>query len=82
MQRYLVEAHCALEADALARAVRLCAGETRQIRSVFVPEDQICFHLIEAQSLEAATAAIASAEIAHARIVEAIEWHNADGGQG
>jgi len=78
MPRYLVEAYCAQEADAAARAARLGRAHgpdsVRFLRSLFVPEDQICFHLVDAPSMVAATRAIDRAEIAYARIVEAVEW--------
>ena len=78
MPRYLVEAYCAQEADGAARAARLGLAHgpdsVRFLRSLFVPEDQICFHLVDAPSMVAATRAIDRAEIAYARIVEAVEW--------
>ena len=86
MPRYLVEAYCAQEADGAARAARLGLAHgpdsVRFLRSLFVPEDQICFHLIDAPSIVAATRAIDRAEIANARIVEAVEWETTNPSSG
>jgi hypothetical protein len=45
----------------------------RYLRSIFVPEDEICFLLFEAASPELVGKASRRAELAYERIVEAIQ---------
>ena len=83
MTEYLLELYVA-RADAVAidqdaQRVRLAAEEhTRQgtpvryLRSIFVPEDETCFLLYEAESAEAACRAAALASIAFERVSEVI----------
>lgn len=47
--------------------------EVRYVRWTFVPEDEICLHLIEAPSLETVREALALAAISYVRIVEAVD---------
>jgi hypothetical protein len=65
------------EGAALARAaaneVRAAGTPVRYLRSIFVPSDEICFHLFEAASAEGVQQAISRAGIAVQRIAEAIE---------
>ena len=82
---YLVEAylsHC--DCDRLAEVaarVRTAASEVsttagtavRYVRSIFVPEDETCFHLFEGESVEAVRAASARAQLTFARVVEAMD---------
>jgi hypothetical protein len=64
------------ELEARARAAtREMAREGTPIsyvRSIFVPEDEICFHLFEAPSAEAVFEATRRAKLAVDRIVEAV----------
>jgi hypothetical protein len=44
----------------------------RYLRTIFVPQDEICFHLYEAQDADAVGEASLRAEIAYERIVRAV----------
>jgi hypothetical protein len=51
-----------------------CEGKAiRYLRSIFVPVDEICFHLYRAASLDDVTNALEQACLDHERIVEAVE---------
>jgi hypothetical protein len=57
---------------------RHCRGEhaaqpARYLRSTYVPEDEICFHLFEAESVESVREASLLASLIFDRIVEAEE---------
>jgi len=81
MPEYLLELYVA-RADAPAveqgaARVRRAAEEysregtpVRYLRSIFVPEDEICFHLFEAGSAESVARAIDRADLRAQRIVE------------
>lgn len=45
----------------------------RHLRTIFVPEDETCFHLFEADSAEAVGAAGDRARVAFGRIAQAVE---------
>jgi hypothetical protein len=79
MKNFLVEAYTPAgasiseieERTRLATAEAAGMGQTvRYLRSIFVPEDEICFHLFEADSSEAVRAASERARLMPARIVE------------
>jgi hypothetical protein len=74
---YLVETYAPLgRADEVEAALaRLANGReaVRHLRATFVPEDETCFHLVEAPSLEAVREALQRAAIPYERIVEAVE---------
>jgi hypothetical protein len=81
MTSFLVEAYTPaminiVEVEARARraAAQLAeAGtEVRYLRAIFVPEDETCFHLFEAASLDAVRAASERAGLSAQRIVEAV----------
>jgi hypothetical protein len=42
------------------------------VRTIFVPEDETCFYLLEADSTEAVERAVTAAELPYERIVEAV----------
>ena len=81
MSSYLLEAYTpasALLAEVEAR-VRSAAAElseagtpVRHVRSIFVPEDETSFHLLDGPSLEAVAEAAKRAGIARPRITEAV----------
>jgi len=84
MPSYLVESHLSRKRAAeLARttnrarqAAEAMRGEgipVRHVRATFLAEDEVCLHLFEAPSAEAAGEASRRAAIAYDRIVEAIE---------
>jgi hypothetical protein len=80
MPSYLVEVYqpgggarvAAARARSAAEAVSQAGAPVRYIRSIFVPEDETCFHVFESSSKEAVLAAIERAAFAFARIAEAV----------
>lgn len=84
MAHYLVEAYTSKRSredlgSLVARALRASAGmrrdgiDVRYVLPIFVPEDEICFHLFEAPSVEAVSEASRRAELVYERIVETAE---------
>ena len=76
MPSYFVEIYAPGESDVadLAARARTAAGDqVRYIRSVFVPEDETCFHLFEGPSADAIRALAGRARLEAARVVEAVE---------
>ena len=84
MAMYLVEAYVprahAAEARAAGSRAREAAAELsrehvsiRYVRTMFLPEDETCFHLFEASSAEVVAEAGKRAGIRPARIVSAID---------
>ena len=84
MRSYLVEVYVprsrARDADADARRVRAAIAELsargtpiRHVRATFLPDDETCFHLVEAASREVVDEACRSAGLGHVRIVAAVE---------
>lgn len=84
MPSYLIEsyvsrssAEAALAAGTRVRATcekLLHAGtNTRYVRTTFVPEDETCFHLVEAPSADIAAELCRRANLGHVRIVLASE---------
>jgi hypothetical protein len=80
MASFLVEAYTAahevaeLDARARAAAEELAhAGRAvRHVRTIFVPEDEMCFHLFEAASVEVVREASERARLSPQRIVETV----------
>jgi hypothetical protein len=71
MPSYFVEIYAPGEsnvADLVARARTAARGDVRYIRSVFVPEDETCFHLFKGGSADELSRAFNGA-----RITEAVE---------
>lgn len=77
MPHYLVETYVppSREAEAREGFARIAAGRgpVRHLRATFVPEDEQCFHFVEAPSLDAVREALTVAAIPYERIVEATE---------
>ena len=80
MTRFLVEAYtpasvaiAELEARARRAADDLAEGGTdvRYVHAIFVAEDELCLHLLDAATVEDANALIQRAGISPDRIVEA-----------
>ena len=80
MTRFLVEAYtpatikiAEVEARARSAASYLAAtgADIHYLRAIFVPEDELCLHLLDAVSVDAAYDLIRRAGISPDRIVEA-----------
>ena len=84
MTEYLVEAYVSRDSRAGANARPVldsltltagqltCEGEgVRFVRSIFVPEEELCFYLFEAQTMEAVAEAAKRSGLAFVRILEA-----------
>jgi uncharacterized protein DUF4242 len=80
MTSYVVEAYTPATADlepietaARQAAAEMSAGGTpvRYVRSIFVPLDEICFHLLEGPSAETVDEVAGRAGIVPQRILEA-----------
>lgn len=80
MRSYLVEVYqpraganvAVARARSAAEAVSRAGTPVRYVRSIFVPEDETCFHVFESQSKDAVLAATQRAAFAFARIAEAV----------
>jgi hypothetical protein len=80
---YVVESYAAGSADApgdapeRARQAALLATrdgiDVRYVRTTFLPGDETCFHVFEAESLEAVKTAIALSSLPADRVVPAVE---------
>jgi hypothetical protein len=90
VQSYLAEAYVARphanELRAHERRARAAAKELREqgtpirfVRSIFVPEDEICFYVFEADSAEAVGAACHGAALRFERVVAAVDSRKEDG---
>ncbi|MDP8929712.1 MAG: DUF4242 domain-containing protein, partial [Actinomycetota bacterium] len=70
------------EAAARARAAADQAARAgtpvRYVRSIFVPEDEICFHVYEAESAALVGETVTAAELGFERIVENSEYADAE----
>ena len=86
MPSYLVEAYMpcshAREADAAARRVTAAARDlsrdgtiVRHVRTTFLPDDETCFHLVEAPSADAVDEVSRRARLGRTRIVRAVDAH-------
>ena len=85
MRTFLVEAYeprgrgaealSVLETRARAAAADLSrsGSRTRYVRTMFLPEDEICLHVFEAPSREAVLEAARTAGLTDARITEVVE---------
>ena len=77
VEAYLPRARADELADTLPRLLRAsastAAGSVQYLRSTFVPEDEVCFHWFEAESVEAVSEVGERASLAFNRITEATE---------
>jgi hypothetical protein len=62
-----------IRARAAAAALSRSGSRTRYVRTMFLPEDEICLHVFEAASREAVLEAARLAGLTDARITEAVE---------
>ena len=83
MEQYLVElylprrdeaalADAAVRARAASEQLTSEGRQVRYLRTIFVPQDEICFHLYEAEAADEVAEATLRAEIAYERIVRAV----------
>jgi hypothetical protein len=83
MVRYLVESYVPNHAGSVGR-MRAAASAlaqssaVRYVRAIVVPEDETCFHVVEAVSAEDVGIAACEASVAFERIVEAFEISRRD----
>jgi hypothetical protein len=60
-------------AEIVAQAMSAAGEHVRYLRTTFVPEDEICFHLFESASSEAVEAACRRAALTFDRVSEAVD---------
>jgi hypothetical protein len=73
MPEYLVELYTVTDPDS-AELARLGDGTAvRYLRSILIPGDETCLHLVEADSAEDVAQAFEQAGLAADRIVEAVD---------
>jgi hypothetical protein len=83
MAEYLIEQYVSRETPAIveagAKRARHAAAElkseghqVRHVRSIFVPEDETCFHLFEAETADAVREAARRAGLPIDRVTEAV----------
>jgi hypothetical protein len=81
---YLIEVYVSRSGDddvhssiqrARAAATELAreGAAIRYLRTTFLPDDETCFHLVEAASIEVVEAAVARAALGRARVTAAVE---------
>jgi hypothetical protein len=84
MRSYLVEVYVprarGRDASAAARRLREAVAELsergtpiRHVRTTFLPDDETCFHLVEAASSDVVGEVCQRAGLGHVRIVVAVE---------
>jgi tRNA A58 N-methylase Trm61 len=72
MPEYLIELYTVAEVDSAVLA-RLGDGKAvRYLRSILIPGDETCLHLVEADSVEHVAEAFEQAGLTADRIVEAV----------
>jgi hypothetical protein len=72
MPEYLVELYSVADPDSAALAHLGAGSNVRYLRSILIPGDETCLHLVEADSVEQVTEAFADAGLEADRIVEAV----------
>jgi hypothetical protein len=75
-------ADIATRARSAAEEASRAGTPVRYLRSIFVPQDEMCFHLLEAGSAEAVREVIGRAGFSPDRIVEAHLWCDAEACEG
>ena len=78
MARYLAEVYTPNRGDAVARtradAATLARSRgVRYVRAILVPEDETCFHVLDAASAEIVDGAARASSVRVERIAEAVE---------
>jgi hypothetical protein len=69
VESYTPAAASPAQIDASARGA-VTGTSVRYVRSIFIPGDEICFHLLQATSADSVEAVIRAAGIDHQRIME------------
>jgi hypothetical protein len=93
VQSYLVEVYLprsrAQEVRATGRRARAAAKALgregvpiRYIRTTYLPDDETCFHIFEAESIDVVEEAGRRAGLGEARVLPAVEVHSSRGGPG
>ena len=81
MPEFLIELHLPRQASSLLAAARAREGAeeltregkpVRHLNTIFIPDDEVCFHVYEAVSVEAVTEAARRARIAFERVLSAV----------
>ena len=82
MPRYLLELYVprgkGLD-EATTRARQVQVGGVRYVRTMYVAEDETCFHVFEAASREALLEAASRSGLADVRITETVESESKEG---
>ena len=60
------------EVESRVRAAAAQMAEVRYVRSIFVPDDELCMHLFDAASMDAVSEVTRRAGISADRIAEAV----------
>jgi hypothetical protein len=68
----------AMRARAASEQLTSEGRPVRYLRTIFVPQDEICFHLYEAQAADVVGEANLRAQIAYERIVRAVSVDRSD----
>ena len=81
LELYMPKGNVLEEAAARARLVGGAGDEApvRYVRTMFVAEDETCFHVFEASSREALLEAVRRSGLADARITETVESETKEG---
>jgi hypothetical protein len=83
MPRYLLELYVprgqGLD-EATARAQLVHEKDVRYVRTMFIAEDETCFHVFEAASREVLLEAVTRSGLGEARVIEAVETDREEAG--
>jgi hypothetical protein len=72
MPEYLIELYTVADADSAVLASLDDGKAVRYLRSILIPGDEACLHLVEADSAERVAEALEQAGLTADRIVEAV----------